>query len=427
MGHPSTIVLKRFSAGTASREEAAMVTAHLLGGCHSCAQQLRELSQPRAIGPGAYDAVFSRLETAVAVPPGPRAEKGDAELLLKELLSQPEARQEMLIRNGQRYLSPELALKLADHSFRLRYDGPKEQQRFARLAFLLAQRLKAEDPVDAAWIADVRTRCLSIFSNALKIASDLVGAERALTLARASLSEGTGDPALKVEVYERLASLRCNQRRFEEAIGAYEEAVELIRDSGTPHEVARALVGQAIAFFYAGDPERALELLEEAIPKIDGKGDPRLTLAACHAVVEAQIEAGRIEEAALNWIDLRSLYDKLGDPAIRIRQRWLEGKLMIAQGLIPMALKILESARSQCLERNLPYDAALISLDIGMGYLRLGRLEQLRNLMSEVLPVFQALQVGRESLVALIFLRKAAELEAPVPERPEQPASLRLS
>ncbi len=331
----------------------------------------------------------------------------------------------MLVRNGQRYLSPELALKLADHSFQLRYGGdPKEQQRFARLAFLLAQRLRAENPGDRAWIADVRTRCLSIYSNSLKIVGDFASSERAIQMARASLNEGTGDPAIRVEVYERLASLRSNQRRFEESVLAYQEAIEILRDSGTPHDLARVLVGQAIALFYAGDAERALELLVEAMPKIDGVADPRLTLAACHAVIEAQIETGRIEEAAMKWIDLRSLYDRLGDPVLRIKQGWLEGRLMMAQGLFLMALKLLEKARAQCLERNLLYDAALISLDIGMAYLRLGRGEELRSLMSEILPVFRALQVGRESLVTLIFLRKAAQLEAAVPEHP---AELRLS
>lgn len=418
MEHPSAVVLKRFSAGTASREEAATIVAHLLGGCPSCVERLRDLSRSRTLAPGVYDAVFARLETAATAGSGtPGGGEAEAELLLKALLDQPEARQEMLVRNGQRFLSPALALKLADLSFQRRYGDPKEQQHFARLAFLLAQRLKAENPGDAASIADVRTRCLSIYSNSLKIVGDFPNSERAIEMARASLNEGTGDPHIRAEVYERFASLRWNQRRFEESIVAYQEAIEILRDSGTPHDLARALVGQAIALFYAGDPERALELLLEAMPKIDGEADPRLTLSACHAVIEAQIETGRIEEAALKWIDLRSLYDKLGDPILQVRQRWLEGRLMIAQGLIPMGLKILKSARTLSFKHGLSYAAAMISLDIGKAYLRLGRLEELRSLMSEILPVFQALEVGRESLVALTFLRKAAELEVPVAGR----------
>ncbi|MFL6237454.1 MAG: hypothetical protein ACJ76N_30315 [Thermoanaerobaculia bacterium] len=62
MDHPSEETLKRFAAGTASREESRTVVAHLLKGCAPCAEKLRELLKPEAVPRNDYEAALDRFD-----------------------------------------------------------------------------------------------------------------------------------------------------------------------------------------------------------------------------------------------------------------------------------------------------------------------------------------------------------------------------
>src|ERR671918_163861 len=123
--HPSEDFLRRFAAGTTSRKEGRQVAAHLLRGCHACADRLQELSRP-SVPAGAYDTVLQRLESSPrrgAGTPGPIG--AEAVKLLAELDALPTLRQEFLARNSRRYLSPDLSRLLAQRSFDLRYQEPR--------------------------------------------------------------------------------------------------------------------------------------------------------------------------------------------------------------------------------------------------------------------------------------------------------------
>jgi len=406
-------MLRRLVAGTASRDEGRQIALHLLHGCRTCGNRLREIVSP-PIPEGAYDAALDRLETArlrgaagVSAP----AEKA-AIALLAELDAQPPSRQEILVRNSRRYLCLHLARLLAERSFEMRYQDPRLMLRAARLATTIADRLVTATPAETAQVADVRALCTSQLCSALRITGDLGGAERAMNAAHAALKQGTGDAILRALVRTSEGVLQTVRCRYEAAIRAYRESAEIFRNLGKRHELARVLVSQAVATLYAGDPEGALGLLFEAMPKIEGERDPRLTLAACHAVVSAQIDAGQVEDASLKWIELRFLYEQIGDPLLRLREKWLEGKLLIAQGVIPAGIRLLEKTREAYRKKGMAYDAAVIVLEIAQGHLRLGHLDRVRALISEILPVFRELEVGKDVLTKFVLLRRAACVES---------------
>jgi len=411
--HPADDILRRFASGTASRAEGRQVTLHLLPGCHACRQRLHDLLVPQ-VPEDAYDAVFARLEASSPHGTGGGAQlpvDATAKALLAELDAQPKPRQELLARNSRRYLSANLARLLAERSYELRFQDPRSMLHAARLGASIAERLTTVNPEEEAQLADVRALCFSQLCNALRIPGDLGSAEQALDAAYRALRQGTGNLFLRASIFERLGSLRKWQCQYEAAIHAYEEAVEIYRDHGRRHELASALVGQAIATVSAGDPEGALSLLFEAIPKIEGERDPRLTLAACHNVVSAQIDAGQIEDASLKWIELRFLYEQIGDPLMRLREKWLEGRLLIAQGVIKAGIRLLEKTREAYRERGLPYDAAVIALEIAQGHLRLGRVDRVRDLVAETLPMFRDLDVDKNVLTQFVHLRRASRGE----------------
>jgi hypothetical protein len=55
MDHPSEETLKRFAAGTASREEGRAIVAHLVKGCADCARKLKSLMEPSPSSGRIYD------------------------------------------------------------------------------------------------------------------------------------------------------------------------------------------------------------------------------------------------------------------------------------------------------------------------------------------------------------------------------------
>lgn len=60
MEHPPEETLKRFTAGTASREESRAVVAHLVKGCRTCSAALRCLMKPAETPVKTYEAILDR-------------------------------------------------------------------------------------------------------------------------------------------------------------------------------------------------------------------------------------------------------------------------------------------------------------------------------------------------------------------------------
>lgn len=62
MDHPSEETLKRFAAGTGSREENRAVVAHLVKGCSACARKLRDLMEPDPVPRSSYEPALDRFD-----------------------------------------------------------------------------------------------------------------------------------------------------------------------------------------------------------------------------------------------------------------------------------------------------------------------------------------------------------------------------
>lgn len=406
MSHPvSDESLKRFAMRTASPEESRSIVAHLLKGCSFCAKRLRSLEWP-APSAVSYDAVFARLEMASQEPAKalPNSLQEPRELLA-ELDAYPESRQDIVVRNSRRFWSAGLAELLRDRSHSLRYQDPRRMLRDAQLATCIAERLSSKDSTDRAAIADLQTTCFLQLGHSLRVWGDLDAADQAVASARACRGGIAFNPLAKSLFYECLGSIRRAQFRLQDAIWFHAQAVSICREIGRPRLLARLLVAQAISHVYSGDPETALTLLLEAIPKI--VNNPRLTLAACHAVVHCHIDLSQVEEASLRWVELRSLYSRLEDPILCTRGKWLEGRLMLAQGMISAGLKLLQDAREEFAQKGLEYDAALTALDTARGYMQLGRWEEVRHLLAEIRPVLRNRKVERSVLTSCLFLGKA--------------------
>ena len=122
-------------------------------------------------------------------------ERDEAPGLLSELLRHPPERQELLVRNSQRFRNLPLSGLLLQQGCGSSADDPWEGERLAMLALALVESL------DPSWygervLADARGQCWMVVGDARGVAGDLQRAEDAFRNAEAVLSRGTGDLSL---------------------------------------------------------------------------------------------------------------------------------------------------------------------------------------------------------------------------------------
>lgn len=413
--HPTTddltsLLREGFRSGR--NEKLTHLTRHLLAQCSTCSRLLQDAGALAGAQEADYAAAFAAAENALAgfLAEGPPPAAPPAELFA-ELTALPEAEQYRRVVADHRFAHPALVHRLIDESHASRYESPSRMLRFAQLARLTAEGCSAEETGSGPRLADLLTQSWRHYGNALRVAGRLREAEEALATAHRVRTLGTGDPKLRAGLLDQTASLRIYERRFDEAGDLAEEAGRIYRELGDRSALACTLLQRAIASIYAGEVEIAVRLLNRAIPWIDGGRDPHLLLAACHNLVRCYIDLGQPEQALAIYTDLRDLYRDLRDPLIVLRADWQQGQLLRDLGHLRAAEAALLQARQGFAERDLFYEAAVVSLDLAGVYVRLGATAELQRTITETAPIFRALGVDREALASLIQLRSVADQE----------------
>jgi tetratricopeptide (TPR) repeat protein len=205
------------------------------------------------------------------------------------------------------------------------------------------------------------------------------------------------------------ASLSIDQRRFQEAFRLLDATYQMHRAAGDLHAAGRTLISKGIATGHALDPEGAIRLLGEALRLIDTRRDPKLVLAAVQNLLSFLVEVGRLGEARRILEQSRPLYDVYAERLDRLKVRWLEGFMAAEQGDDATAETAYSDVRAGFSEAELPYDAALVSLDLAAVWLRNGRHREIAGMIDEMVAIFRARNIRREAIGALLMLREACE------------------
>lgn len=430
--HPTVEQLSRFlqiPSGYSKRASDIVIVRHLLAECPDCRRQLESMGWPEArlarlllvSGPQSQDFanpswkgfeyrdVFERTEAIVSsffsqLPPLQER----PEVLLEELEAQP-FEDQLAAMKREVFSHPSFLLFLIHRSHDLRYRDTERMLRLAQLACRGAEACRSERAGGSWRLADLRAHGWRQFGNALRVRGKLQEAEEAFDKAQAYRDRGTGDPTLHAWLLEQMASLRIFQRRFPRAIELAESAGQIYRRLGDLDSLASTLVQKAIACVYDGDPERAIGILNQAIPLMDQEKDPYLLLAACQNLVICYLDLERPEQALALYLEARDLYKEFKDEMILLRMTWQEGRLLRDLGHLAGAEMALQQARDGFVARELGYEAAMVSLDLAAVYIQMGRLEGLEHTIAATIPIFRSLRVDRETLAALLQIRKVAE------------------
>jgi hypothetical protein len=151
------------------------------------------------------------------------------------------------------------------------------------------------------------------------------------------------------------------------------------------------------------DAEEALRTAEEH--------QRRSGEAARHNLIVFMTEGGQHQEAADSLAETRRLYLDLGERMNLVRLRWLEGKIARELGRLEEAEAALTESRNSFLAEDIGIDAALVSLDLAIVHAQRGETGAIRQIATEMEPIFAAGDVLPEAAAAVVLFQRAAEDE----------------
>jgi tetratricopeptide (TPR) repeat protein len=330
--------------------------------------------------------------------------------LWSELAACPDARRQRFLHENPRLWSWALLERLLEESRDGSVQSPTYGEAMAFLALEMTSLLDA-DLYGADELEDMQARAWGYIGNARRVRSDLQGAEEAFAEAYQHLLDGTRDPMERAKLLDLKASLLRDKRRFDDALRLIRRAVSIFLAAGERHRAGRALLNLATIHHDTGNPEVSIPVLYQALELIDPEREPRLLLSARHNLIGYLVEASRFMEAHTLFVQTRPLYRKFDDPWTQNRYRWIQG--MIARGLEQPkeAEAFFLAAREGFVAEGIPYDTALVSLELAMLYVEQGRMAELKRIAAEMVVIFSSRQIHREALAAIAFFRQAVQTE----------------
>jgi tetratricopeptide (TPR) repeat protein len=418
--HPDPGEIESFLKGELSSRENRRIVRNLLAAWRACRNELGQIWEERRLPPlfPARPVATRNYEQAFeGLLPILRARAGE---VVRERECLPE-----LIRwlDGQIVQEPGELLEsheglrnwsfcewLIEESQRLLYVDPGRARELAGFAVAVSGSLDPES-YGAPLIHDLQARAWARAGRVLRVLSDLRSAEAAFATAEDLIGQGTGDALEEAGILELKAALRRDQRRPDEAHRLLDEAIRIYRQYRDFHLVGRAFIQKGKVYGSCNELEPAVRWLRKGLGLIDPTLERHLDLAARHSLMLYLHESGRHREARFLLKASRPEFQQHGGELLNLRLRWLEGKIHGSLGFVEKAEEALIEARQGLIRLGVGFSAAEVSLDLAALYAGQGRSAEMRRLAQEMLPIFQARDLHREAIAALITFQQALEME----------------
>lgn len=337
-------------------------------------------------------------------------ERAEARQQLAELLRQPSARRELLVRNCERFLSLPLARLLISESMKRAPVATDEAESLARLAVEVTGRLD-DEVYGRGLLADTLALAWGQIADCLRRTGDLAGAETALDRAYEHVRRGSGECQVTARLLVVEATIRQREACFEEGERLLHRAVRLCRSAGDELHHGLTLGRQASLVRDAGDYRRARWLVREALRHLGAGSLPAQHVEAKLLLVDCEIELGNVETASALLAECAMEVEELAHLPLELRHRWLEGRVASELERYALAEEAFESAREGFEDLGREGQAALVSLDLAVLYRRCGRDARATEVISRVLPYLSRRAKSSELSVAGRRLLETAVLD----------------
>ncbi len=393
---------------------------HLLHLCPTCRDGISAFEEEIRDHPIGSEAAVRLLPLVIERHAADDAEKSQqAERDLRELLELPQERRLARIRRAnRRFKGLQLAHRLLNEAKRFMPEQPQDLLELAEAAEQILLRT-----LESPGYYDALARARAYQANALRARGKLREANERMASARSLVRhKNVTDTLVYAEVDAHEGVLRKDQRRFQDAEELLVRSATLFELAGEPVEAARSLLTLGLMYYHQQKVAKAIETTQAALRSLDSESDPRLYLCARFNLALFFVDSARYEEGdALLRADV-SLYQQFADPWTVLRQLWLRGRIAAAAGLPEEAERSFLDVRAGFISQGIGYDAAMVSLDLALLYLRQNRTDAVKELAEEMHEIFAAGDVHREATAALVLFQEAAHRETLTAELIEEMA-----
>jgi tetratricopeptide (TPR) repeat protein len=269
----------------------------------------------------------------------------------------------VLMANNRIWSTTEIRVLLKE-AFGQRFTSP---ERMRDLAICALSALETVAPSRRR--SDLRAQALGLIGNAHRVLSQFQPALLALDAAEDERLQGTSAKRLAAMLLEFRASLLESMRLFEEAGACLAQALKIRESLMDRAGMAKLGLKVGAVLSHGGRSREAIPALIEALDNL--RGDRLLTVAGVMSLAWCLADVGQPQRAL--WVIDRARV-LLGDvqPLLAIKVRWIRGRIMDGLGRSREGTQYYESAREGYVLNGMVQEAALVTLDIALLYLKAG-------------------------------------------------------
>jgi tetratricopeptide (TPR) repeat protein len=413
--HITEILLDALERGKVSPELVMeILTEHLPATCAACSEgaAAHQAGVGRARGGSAAEARDPVARLARRLAWGERQLREEVKIARRQVREivrlDPATRCGKIRGANSRYQGPLFGALLLEEARRKIPAEPAEALALAEAALVSsAKRTRRHQPDP-----EVRAAALAVGGNARRALGRLREAEADLEEALRLLdAPGLRDPALPAELYSYLGSLRMDQGRLDEAVRHLQRAGTLYGLLGEPEKAARVLLKLSGVHFYGHAFDAAVAAAEEALELLAPDAEAWLRAYAHYNLAHRLHARGDLDGAEGELAAHAELLAAGGGQLAQLVV-WLRARIAWSRGDLRAAKRLYTDARRRALERGIPFDSSLISLELALVHLAEGRTGRVKKLAAEALAVFAEQEVEREIQAALALVEAAARREA---------------
>ncbi len=410
--HPDRKALKGFISGELSSEEARGVERHL-SMCSECRDQADAISEQLTLQlldswlrPG-YEEAFERAaDRTTECMAALLEESRSTEDLLAELLREPAPLRRRRIADGERFHSLKFCQRLLARSRDACLRDPAAALEMADLAVEVALHLES-GRYGSSLVEDSRALAWSYLANAFRIMSDFWRAEQAFKQAWSHHMLAGEDAYTEGRLLTNTSSLRKVQGQHEEALQLCERAIRLYREVQDDQLEGAALILKGNILGEQGLAKKAIPIIRLALKQIDSAEDPMLMMTGTHGLIWSLAHSGALESAQMLIEQNRPLYRDFGEINL-VRLHWLEAMISVDLKQFAQAEPQLHEVREFFLDRRNGGEVFLASLDLAEMYTLSGQPKKLKEVLSEVIPLGEALGLSKKVFLAKMLFERAS-------------------
>lgn len=375
--------------------------------CRGCCTEAREAADLYAAGLLPQDFLIAEEDVSLA------RTRFQAPALVAELESLPPGPALAAVERDRRFHGWGLAELLCERSRENASADPDVALHLANLALAVAERVELAGQPEPC-VEELKMLAFAHRGNALRVSEELRCAGEAFEKAERHWAAASIRAfPYRAEVLSLRLSFERYLQRYEDCFATAAEAVAEAKATQPKRHCleARLLIKLAGVLSEVNEPARAVESAVEALSLIDAAAQPRLWLAAAQVQLFFLPELAAYDRAAQLLPEVDRMAREHGSRAERLKVEWATARIKRGTGQIEEAISMMRNVRQGFHELRLHLTAAVAALELATLYFHQGKLQHVRRLALELMPVFREAEIHREALAAFAIFQQAAVTE----------------